>query len=180
MLYDGPLEMSSTTSGTSQLHDDESEEFDSSYRWHNDFRLIEGASSSSDFDSEAPPLHSETLPSLEAEAPQPLEAEAPQHLEAEAPQHLEAEAPQHLEAEAPQPLEVEAPQPLESAALPSALETHTFFNDALRQGLKAFSRVGAVAGVSLGLALGVDKLTKNPSYGSYVSAFFLPLLPTFN
>ena len=51
--------------GTLQFHDDESEEFDSSYRWHNDFRVMEGASSSSDLDSEAPLLEAE---------PQPLES----------------------------------------------------------------------------------------------------------
>ena len=217
-LYDGSLGASSTTSGASQLqndpppawgssqvhddpppalgtpqlHDDGSKEFDSSYRWYSDFHIIEGASSSSDLESEARPLHSETLPPLEAEAPQPLEAEVLQPLEAEASQPseaevsqplgaeasqpLEVEAPQPLEAEAPQPLEVEAPQPSESEALPSAPETHTFFNDALRQELKVYAGVGAVAGISLGLALGVDKMIKNHSHGSYVSAFFHPSL----
>ena len=76
-------------SRTPQLHDDALEEFDSSYRW--DFRVIEGASSSSDFDSGTPP-------------------------------------------------------PLESEALPSAPETHTVFNDALRQKLKLL-KVYAVVGM---------------------------------
>ena len=94
-------------SGTPQLLDG-SEEFDSSYRWHNDFRVIEGVSSSShssDFDSEAPP---------------------------------------------------------------SAPETHTLFNDALRQKLKSYAGMGAIA---VGLVLGLKRLI---NHGSYVSAFFRP------
>jgi hypothetical protein len=99
-------------SGTPQL--DELEEFDSSYRWHNDLRVIEGMSSSShssEFNSEAPYLGSE--------------------------------------------------------ALPSAPETHTFFNDALRQKLKSYAGVGAIA---VGLVLGLKRLI---NHGPYV-----PLLPT--
>jgi hypothetical protein len=68
------------------------------------------------------------------------------------------------------------PPPSESEALPSAPETHTFFNDALRQKLKVYAGVGTVAGVSVGLALGVEKLIKDHCHGSYVSAFFHPSL----
>ena len=73
-------------------------------------------------------------------------------------------------------LHSETPQPLESEAPPSAPETHTFFNDALKQKLKVSAGVVAVAGVSAGLAFGVDKLIKDHSHKSYVSAFFHPSL----
>ena len=123
-----------------------------------------------------PPLEEEAPQPLEEEAPQPLEAEAPQPSEVEAPQPLEVETHQPLEVEAPQPLEAEAPQPLEAEALPSAPETHTVFNDALKQKLKVFAGVGAVTSVIVGGAFGVDKLIKDHSHGSYVSAFFHPSL----
>ena len=115
-------------SGTAQLHHDGSEEFDSSHRWLNDPRVIEGGPSSPNFDLE--------------EAPQPL----------------------HLE-EAPQPLHLEAP--------PSAPETHTVFNDALKQKLKEYAVVSAVSGgASVGLVLGLEKLINHHSHASYVFAFF--------
>ena len=133
-------------SGTPQLHDDGLEEFDSSYRWHNDLRVIEGSSSSSssDLDSEAPPLHSETPPPLPSETPPILEAEAP--------------------------------QPLESEALPLAPETHTFFNDALKHKLVVYGSVGGIAAASVLLVLSVENLIKYYSPGSYVSAFLHPSL----
>ena len=61
-------------SGTPRVHNDGPGEFDNSYRWHNDFRVIEGASLSSGFDPpdapmpvESPPLESEAaLPAPEA------------------------------------------------------------------------------------------------------------------
>jgi hypothetical protein len=182
-------------SGTPQLHDNGLEEFDSSYRWHNDFRVIEGASSSSDFDSEepmpvdseappldseTPPLHSETPPPLDSETPPPLDPETPPSLHSETPPPLhsetlpllDSETPPSLHSETPPPLHSETPPTLESEALPSAPETHKFFNDALKQKLKVYAGVGAVAGVSAGLALGVDKLIKGHSHGSYVSLFY--------
>ena len=81
-----------------------------------------------------------------------------------------------MHSETPPTLEAEAPQPLESEALPSDPETHTFLNDALKQKLKIYAGVGAVAGVSLGVALGVDRLIKDHSHGSYVYVFFHPSL----
>ena len=67
-------------SGTPQAHNDgpeETEEFDNSYRWHNDLRVIDEAPSSSDSDSDAPmPVESEAPPSMEPEALPPLELEA--------------------------------------------------------------------------------------------------------
>jgi len=64
------------------------------------------------------------------------------------------------------PVDSEAPQPLESEASPSAPETHTFFNDALKKKLKVIAGVGAVAGVLAGGAFGVKKLIKGHSHGS--------------
>jgi hypothetical protein len=91
------------TSGTPQFHDDNPGEFDSSWRWLDDLRVIEGAPSSV--------------------SPPPAEAD-------------------------------------------------TFFNDALKQKLKLYAGAGAVAGVSVGLTLGIQKLIKNHSHKVYVSAFF--------
>jgi hypothetical protein len=154
-------------SGSSQLHDDGLKEFDSSYRWHNDFRVKEGVPSSSDFDSDAPPLDLETPPLLDSETP-PLHSETPLPLHSETPPSLDSETPPSLDSE--------TPPPLESEALSSAPETHTFFNDALKQKLKVYAGVGAVAGFFVGSALGVDKLIRHHSHGSYVSAFFHPSL----
>jgi hypothetical protein len=106
-------------SGPQQVHDDGTGEFDSSYRWHNDFRVIEGA----------------PLSSLPQPPPPPHEAEA---------------------------------------------DTDTFFNDALNHKLKIYAGAGAVAGVSAGLTLGIQKLIKEHSHGACVSAFFPPLLLTSN
>jgi hypothetical protein len=187
---DAPMPVHSQPAlGTPQLHDDRPEEFDSSYRWHNDFRVKEGVPSSSDFDSDAPHLDSETVrlldsetPPLHLETPLPLHSETPMPVDSEEPP-LDPEMPPLLHSETPSPLDSEAlpldpetPPPLESEALPSAPETHTFFNDALKQKLKVYAGVGAVAGFFVGSALGVDKLIKHHSHGSYVSAFFHPSL----
>jgi hypothetical protein len=134
-------------SGTPQVVNDGPEEFDNSYRWHNDFRVVEGAPSSSEFDSDAPmPVGSEAPPSMEPEAPPPLELEA-------------------------------------APAAPPAPEAHTFFNEALKQKLTTFSEFSAVAGASVIITLEIQNLIKAHSHGShgaYVSAYFLPLLPTSN
>ena len=116
-------------SGTSQVHTVGSEEFDTSYRWHNDFRVVEGATSSSDFDSDEP--------SSIGSSPPPLELEA----------------------------------------APPAPEAHPFFNDARKQTLKTFAKIGAIAGASVVISLGIQKLIKDhSSHGAYVSAFYSPSL----
>ena len=119
-------------------------------------------------DSEASPLDSQMPPPLDSETLMPVDSEA---------LPLDSETPPPLDSQTPPPFsETPPPQPLESEALPSAPETHTFFNDALKQKLKVYAGVGAVAGVFMGSALGVDKLIKDHSHGSYVSAFFHPSL----
>ena len=138
-------------------------------------------------DSDAP---FESSSHSDSEAPMPVDSEAPSssHSNVVVPMPVNEEAPSssHSDAEAPMPVDSEAPllhsetpQPLESEAPPSAPETHTFLNDAMKQKLKVYAGVGAVAGafvglagVSVGLALGVDKLIEDHSHKSYVPAFF--------
>jgi len=57
-------------------------------------------------------------------------------------------------------------QLMESEAPSSAPETHSLFNDAMKQKLKIYGVVGAVAGVSVGLAFGIKKLINDHSHGS--------------
>ena len=54
--------------------------------------------------------------------------------------------------------------------------SHASFKDALKQKSKVLAGVGAVAAVSVGPAFGVNKLIKDHSHKSYVSAFFHPSL----
>jgi hypothetical protein len=52
-------------------------------------------------------------------------------------------------------------------------EDDVFFNDALKKNIKVYAGMGAVvAGVSVGLTLGVQKLINDHSHREYVSAFF--------
>ena len=118
------------------MHTVGSEEFDNSYRWHNDLRVVEGAPSSSDFDPDAP---------------MPVESEAPSS--------------------------TWSSPPLELEAAPPAPEAHPFFNDARKQTLKTFAKIGAIAGASVVISLGIQKLIKDhSSHGAYVSAFYSPSL----
>jgi len=81
---------------------------------------------------------------------------------------FDSETPLLLYPETPPPSHSETLQLLESEALPSAPETHTWFNDADMQKLKTYGVVGVVAGVSVGLAFGVvKKLIDDHSHGSH-------------
>ena len=57
-------------------------------------------------------------------------------------------------------------------APPESQLPDTLFNDALKQTLKLYAGAGAVAGVYVGLTLGVEKLIKDHSHVAYVSALF--------
>jgi hypothetical protein len=57
-------------------------------------------------------------------------------------------------------------------APPESQLPDTLFNDALKQKLKLYAGAGAVAGVSVGLTLGAEKLIKDHSHGGYVSSLF--------
>ena len=141
-------------SGTPQAHNDgleETDEFDNSYRWHNDLRVVEGVSSSSDFDSNAPmPVESEASPSLQPEAPPPLGPEAP--------------PPMELEAAPPAP---EA-HPFFDEALKQKLKSYAEFG----------AVAGASVIITLEIQRLVNEYSHG-SHGAYVSAFF-PLLPRSN
>ena len=87
------------------------------------------------------------------------------------------------ESEEPSSLEPSSPPPnwhfQAAPAAPPSPEAHTFFNDALKQKLKTFAKIGAVAGASAVITLGIQTLIKDHSHGShqaYVSAFFPPSL----
>ena len=58
----------------------------------------------------------------------------------------------------------------------------TFFNDAMKKKLKTYGKFGAAAGITAGVIAFIYEVQKdtvgNHSPGSYVSALFLPLLPT--
>jgi hypothetical protein len=57
------------------------------------------------------------------------------------------------------------------ASTAAAPEADKFFNDALKQKVKVYAGAGVVAGVSVGLTIGVHKLIKDHSHRAYVSAF---------
>ena len=144
--------------------------------------------------SGAPPLHDDPPPPLHDDPPstlgtQPVHDDAPlgsgefddswrwlndlRHVEGAPPSsHPESEASMlHSESEAPMlHMESEAPSlHMESEESAPTSEASNFLSDALKQRLKTFAGYGAVAGVSAGLTLGVQKLI---SHESYVSAFF--------
>ena len=57
-------------------------------------------------------------------------------------------------------------------APPESQLPDTLFNDALKQKLKLYAGAGAVAGVSVGLTLGVETLINDHSHVAYVSTLF--------
>ena len=144
-----PHEDPHTASGTSPVHDNlplGSEEFDSSYRWVDDLRYVEGRPSP--HESEAPPLRNvEGAPSLHGSEAPPL---------------------RNVEGAPPLPLELEAPPP------PSS-EANQVFSDATKHKLKILAGVGALVTASAGIGYDIyalHKLIKDQK--SYVSAFFPP------
>ena len=120
----------------------------------------------------ASPLHQDPAPNLPSGSP---------HLDSVAsslPQGPEPASPLHQDSVLNDPPSGSSHQ---NSVLPESTLPDNFLNDAVKHKIKVSAGLGAVAGISVGLTLGVQKLINSTrSSRAYVSFLFTPVLQTSN